>query len=372
MVWTAVGTLGGGGSSSSGSNGQQGPRGQDGATWLNGLGAPSLLVGKVGDFYLQNSNGQVWQKVNTLWGAPPQWIAATNVTGPAGKAGAAGTNGQQGLPGQPGIAGNDGAVGQTGIAQAVPARNGQDGATWLLGNQPPSVLQGKVGDFFFQAAPAGSAGPILLPGPQGLPGPAGQRGNNGLNVKSDGGLFTVPTIGQFPLTSLVNGTTLTSGGSSLWMYQPNTNTNAISYAVKPVPTAPYSCIFYLKGFLPGANFSSHGVIWWDSVNSNLKCLQNVQSTGLNLECGKGVGVGAAINADYVVMASSIAYNWFRLRDDGTNQTYSVSPDGENWVVFYTQARNTDVTPTHVGFHINCRNAISQPAGVALMSYQETG
>ena len=59
-----IAAISGGGS---GSPGPQGPPGEDGATWYNGTGAPSLAIGANGDYYLDNATDEVYFKESGTW-----------------------------------------------------------------------------------------------------------------------------------------------------------------------------------------------------------------------------------------------------------------------------------------------------------------
>ena len=183
----------------------------DVAAWLEGQGAPAAALGKVGDFYLQTDNGQVWQKQAPAFGMPPIWHAIANITGPAGKQGVAGQSIQGppgppgvGLPGPSGSAGAAGADGAAGVSQAGPiGPRGQDGATWLIGTTPPATAQGNAGDFYFQTTQTGG-GAILIPGPPGQPGAPGPPGPAGSAAS-----LAINSLAQGRLT-LTSGTAVTT------------------------------------------------------------------------------------------------------------------------------------------------------------------
>ena len=62
-----------------GTPGGTGPSGSPGSVWYNNNGAPLSGTGINGDYYLDNSNGNVYQKVGGNWGSP-----IADLTGPAG------------------------------------------------------------------------------------------------------------------------------------------------------------------------------------------------------------------------------------------------------------------------------------------------
>jgi hypothetical protein len=94
-TWTLRGNIKGpqGTTGATGSQGIQGPIGNTGATgqaegWWGGAGAPSGATGAVGDWYLNQTNGDVYEKTGAS-----AWTLRTNITGPAGPTGAQGPPG---------------------------------------------------------------------------------------------------------------------------------------------------------------------------------------------------------------------------------------------------------------------------------------
>jgi Collagen triple helix repeat (20 copies) len=120
--------------------------GGSGSTWYEGAGAPSAGTGADGDFYLNTSNGDVYQKASGAWGTAVGNIAGPQ--GPQGPTGPQGNDGPQGPQGDTGPQGNDGA-------------QGPQGDTGPQGNDGPQGPQGATG-------PQGNDG---AQGPQGDPGP---------------------------------------------------------------------------------------------------------------------------------------------------------------------------------------------------------
>lgn len=157
------------------------------------------------------------------------------------------------------------------------------------------------------------------------------------------------------------------------LYGPTDTADSFSMLVKSIPSAPYSCIFNLAAFFPESNYTSFGVVWRNSANGNLKAMYQLYNSGAGsflLGVGKATDGNPRVQTDYVAFVTRQMLRWFKLTDDNTNQVYSVSVDGFNWMPLYTHARNTDVTPNTVGFYVNPRNAIGASAMVSLMSYKE--
>jgi hypothetical protein len=78
--------------------GTPGVPGADGKTVLNGAGAPSLVLGNEGDFYIDTSTYAIYgPKSGASWGS------AVSLVGPAGANGTNGTNGSNGTNGTDGV-----------------------------------------------------------------------------------------------------------------------------------------------------------------------------------------------------------------------------------------------------------------------------
>ena len=50
-----------------GDQGPPGPMGTPGSKWYNGMGLPSNSLGSDGDYYLNDTNGNVYQKAGGSW-----------------------------------------------------------------------------------------------------------------------------------------------------------------------------------------------------------------------------------------------------------------------------------------------------------------
>jgi hypothetical protein len=55
-------------------------------TWLNGTGVPASSLGSTGDWYLNDSNGDLYSKTNAV-----TWTLKANIIGPSGSGGSGGT-----------------------------------------------------------------------------------------------------------------------------------------------------------------------------------------------------------------------------------------------------------------------------------------
>ena len=156
--------------------------GTDGATWYNGTKDPTEYdldtpTGKVGDYYLNTSDGYVWQRqmVTGSGGVQKaQWVGVGNIRGPQGIQGIQGpqgVKGPQGIQGDTGPQGPKGEKGDPGATgpQGIQGPKGEKGDT---GEQGPQGIQGVKGD-------TGAQGPQGKTGPQGERGPIGPQGPKG-------------------------------------------------------------------------------------------------------------------------------------------------------------------------------------------------
>ena len=132
--------------------------------WRYGNVIPAAVLGAMGDFYLNMTNGNVYYKSNAT-----TWTLTGNITGPAGAAGATGLTGATGPAGAQGIQGVAGAAGAIGAT----------GPAGPAGAQGPIGLTGPIGPAGPAGGPQGPIGPIGLTGPAGPTGPTGPAGPTG-------------------------------------------------------------------------------------------------------------------------------------------------------------------------------------------------
>lgn len=114
--------------------------------WSSGAGPPTGAQGRPGDWYLDSTSGNVWEKTDAT-----TWVQRANLIGPQGPTGATG------VPGPTGPQGPQGTQGATGPAGATGAQ-GPAGATGATGAQGPPGTTGSTGP----AGPAGPAGTMAV------------------------------------------------------------------------------------------------------------------------------------------------------------------------------------------------------------------
>ena len=123
-----------------GIQGNTGAAGANGALWFTSAGAPSAGLGNIGDFFLDSTAADFYQKTGaTTWTLKGNIKGATGATGATGPQGSQGIQGLQGVQGVPG---NDGSVGA----------NGFDGGLKFLFSQTITDLDPGNGTIRFNAA----------------------------------------------------------------------------------------------------------------------------------------------------------------------------------------------------------------------------
>jgi hypothetical protein len=140
--------------------------GTPGSRWYSGGTTPTGSLGVVGDWYLNDVTGGVYEKTTDT-----TWTLRDNLTGPVGPAGATGPAGPAGPTGAQGPAGVQGPTGPAGST-------GPAGPTGLTGPAGPTGPKGDTGNTG-ATGPKGDTGDTGPQGSQGIQGPAGPTGPQG-------------------------------------------------------------------------------------------------------------------------------------------------------------------------------------------------
>lgn len=155
-----------------GKDGEDGKDGKDGATWLFGSGAPQASAGNNGDFYLDKATYDVYSKASGVWTKQGNIKGANGEEGEDGTNGKDGASWLLGESAPQANAGKDGDFylnktnydlynksqgawtkignikGADGSGSTQTPADGKDGASWLLGDGAPQANAGKDGDFY--------------------------------------------------------------------------------------------------------------------------------------------------------------------------------------------------------------------------------
>lgn len=166
-----------------------------------------------------------------------------------------------------------------------------------------------------------------------------------------GGLFssllsTTPTAASTGFTTWVNqgGTaTRTDLSTGLGIFETTSQAgDQWRELVQSAPTAPYTItalIFYNS--LSTGTSAAGGIGWRDSASGKIQLATlrfnstNWQYAVVNYTNPTTFSGTAAGNFN-----SAPNYAWFKIRDDGTNVTFSISQDGAQWMQAYTVAKSS--------------------------------
>ena len=121
-----------------GAIGAQGPAGVAGSKMHNVTGAPATSLGVIGDWALNTSNGDVYEKT-----ASTTWTKRGNFKGSTGEQGPAGAQGPKGDTGATGPQGPAGAKGATG-AQGPQGPKGDPGDAIKVGTSTSDAVSRKL------------------------------------------------------------------------------------------------------------------------------------------------------------------------------------------------------------------------------------
>ena len=304
-----------------GIQGPQGPTGQA-ESWSSGTSGPIPGAGAIGDWYLNTTTGEVFEKI-----AAATWFSQGNIKGPQGTQGIqgiqgtqgpAGNTGSQGPPGNTGATGpegpqgpigptgNTGATGNTGSqgTQGVP---GTPGEKWFSGSGAPSGATGIIGDWYLDTANGDvyektgastwtSRGNLKgATGSQGIQGPQGTAGTNGTNGAQ--GVQGIPgPEGPQGIQGNAGATGATGigvpiGGMSMW---------AGASTTVPLPFLWCNGAAVSRAIYPDL-FTAIGVYWGAGDGSTTFNLPNMQ--GFFAQGGGTVG-GTGGTADQIVVSHS--------------------------------------------------------------------
>lgn len=228
---------------------------------------------------------------------------------------------------------------------------------------------------------AGNAGRIYLP-------------NDGFSLGRDSGTawetfgplfpFKAPPTGVW--SWLNQGTaTITENKDALQLYTPaHGATQDLPCREKATPATPYTMTAHLVA--PGINKNNHqwGVFLRQAGAGtgtgriiaffNGQAAASASVPGLDLFIADLASATSALGTFYRSINITNPIKWFRIADDGTNITFSVSAEGRNWLPLLTQSRLTYLLqgPDRIGFFYHPSNSATPNIDgvVTVLSWKE--
>ena len=178
---------------------------------------------------------------------------------------------------------------------------------------------------------------------------------NGSSYAYWAGQKYIPTLPWSNGTTFGTGATVTATtGSVLFDAGAPTGGDSIRAAVKALPAAPYTVILdidMLQGGTVGS--SSCGLVITDGTTAASNKVITLMQSYLGINMTK-LSNATTYNSNYTVYSQATSRNKisYRLVDDNTNRTWSVSQDRINWTQVSQQSRTDFMTATHYGYGCN--------------------
>jgi hypothetical protein len=149
---------------------------------------------------------------------------------------------------------------------------------------------------------------------------------------------------------------------------PQVNGSNQRLIVQTAPGTPWEVTVKLLGLYPPSGTSSAGIVLRESGTGKLIRLVLVYSTGTFPTIGWGYGVFKDTNPTtfnataFSIGDASVQYQYLKVKDDGTNLIFYLSPDGLIWNQVYSEGRTVFMAggPNQVGL-VSENNAVTGPA-----------
>jgi hypothetical protein len=185
-----------------------------------------------------------------------------------------------------------------------------------------------------------------------------------------GRLLTPPVLGDFTSVNLGTATTDTTKGGVYFRDQVTSTDNMRIYK-KSAPATPYVVTACFIINWPPVSFHSAGLVFRQSSDGKLAVLGFDVA---NIVSAKWTSV-TSFSSSYTSIGSSTTpanrpYFWFRIADNGTNRTVSISNDGVHFYDWHTVGRTDFLTADEVGFYVKSNHASSR-ADLWLLSWEQT-
>lgn len=145
---------------------------------------------------------------------------------------------------------------------------------------------------------------------------------------------------------------------------PDTGGGSLSmvFRLLAIPSAPFAISIYHRSFQFSQNSALSGVYFYDDVSGKAEGIEYVTQDSaqyprvqqINSTTSDGTTVWAPISSDAANFGGP-PYGgiWTKLRSDGTDLYYYVSLDGAAWILLWSEAIGSFLTPTHIGFGGSC-------------------
>lgn len=176
------------------------------------------------------------------------------------------------------------------------------------------------------------------------------------------GAVTMPVSGT-PAFAWANqgGATVTNVHGGEIMQVPSSSGDNLRVRYIAAPSTPYTITAIFNPQIFTNNYLSAGLVFYNSSTGNLATFGPTSASASGPAQNVIVQYWNSVtsinsNAGQNVPWSFGAFQGLRVLDDGTNWTFSVSSDGQNWQQFYKISRTAFMTPQSVGYFVDVNNA----------------
>jgi hypothetical protein len=167
--------------------------------------------------------------------------------------------------------------------------------------------------------------------------------------------------------------TLANSSGIITISAPSVAGESVIFGSRAAPATPYTvtaCLdasFYVD---QTSSFLRIGAGWRDSSAGKLIVgsfeMQTAAQSFLLLKYSSPTAFNSSGVSRIPWLASR---RWFKLADDGTSLTFSISGDGIQWLQVWQEARTTFLTPDQVGFAVECDGTGGSALLASLLSWQ---
>lgn len=211
--------------------------------------------------------------------------------------------------------------------------------------------------------------------------------NNGVNIERYSGAAWIPWGPIFPVTPPIDanyawinqgGASVVANAGSVFLLAPAGSGINWRIRKKAAPATPYTItgMFLITGLFP--DFHQMGLLFRNASSGKLALFTLQGNDG-------GVLTGSKCSLNSLTYASPTSFNalykasnfwpgkvvFMRIADNGVNRICSLSPDGQNWIVFHTIVRTDYFTADEVGFAVNSeQSGATDDASMTLISWKE--
>lgn len=187
---------------------------------------------------------------------------------------------------------------------------------------------------------------------------------------------TPPTSGNWTWVNQ-GSATVTQQGHVVYLRDPGTASRNGRLLVRTIPSAPYTVSAAIVPFTytsSSGNPPEAGLVLYDNVSGKTIYLTHIDfQTSSRIGYYKQNSV-TSFNSEYgTALYNNLLTNVLFLRfvDNSTNRLAYWSADGVNWEQVQSSVANTDwLTPTHIGFFVDC-NSCNSPISSSLLSWSVT-